>query len=148
MGWADTFRKMDERRYYGTKVPEITASFWVSKILSTAMGEATSDFLVFRFDPYFAVVCGGLGFLGALILQFATTRYRPFTYWLLVIAVSIFGTMLADVIHIVLGVPYALSASLFAISLLAILWAGTRASERSRSTVWRRHVGKLSTGRQ
>jgi uncharacterized membrane-anchored protein len=123
---------MDKRRYYTTKVPEITASFWVAKILSTAMGEATSDFLVFRFDPYFAVACGGLGFLGALILQFATTRYRPFAYWLLVVAVSIFGTMLADVIHIVLGVPYALSASLFAISLLAILW-GWNVSERTLS---------------
>ena len=28
------------------KVPEITALFWVIKILTTGMGEATSDFLI------------------------------------------------------------------------------------------------------
>lgn len=132
MGWADTFRKMDQRRYRGAKVPDITASFWVTKILSTAMGEAVSDFLVFHFNPYFAVVCGGLGFLGALILQFMTDRYRPLAYWLLVAAISIFGTMLADMIHIVLGVPYWLSTGLFAASLLTILW-GWNASERTLS---------------
>ena len=33
------------------KVPEIVALFWVIKILTTAMGEATSDYLVHRFNP-------------------------------------------------------------------------------------------------
>jgi uncharacterized membrane-anchored protein len=132
MGWADTFRKMDERRYYGAKVPEIMPSFWVTKILSTAMGEATSDFLVFHTDPYLAVMCGGVGFVAALTLQFATRIYRPFAYWLLVVAVSIFGTMVADVIHVVLGVPYTISTSLFAVSLLVILW-GWNASEGTLS---------------
>jgi hypothetical protein len=28
-----------------TKVPEITAAFWVTKVVTTAMGEATSDAL-------------------------------------------------------------------------------------------------------
>ncbi len=40
------------------KVPEITAFFWIVKLLTTAMGEATSDFLVFRFNPYLAVFLG------------------------------------------------------------------------------------------
>lgn len=132
MSWANIFRQIDERKYYATKVPEITLAFWVAKILSTAMGEATSDFLVFHVNPYVAVVSGGLGFLLALWLQFRTTRYRPLAYWLLVVMVSIFGTMVADVIHVVLGVPYVISTSLFAGSLLLILW-GWNASEKTLS---------------
>ncbi len=34
-----------------SKVPEITLYFWIIKILTTAMGEATSDFLVFHVNP-------------------------------------------------------------------------------------------------
>lgn len=124
--------RLDEDRYYGTKVPEITVSFWVAKIISTAMGEATSDFLVFHTNPYLAVVAGVLGFVLALALQFATRRHVPAIYWLLVVMVAIFGTMVADVIHVVLGVPYAISTGLFAAGLLAILW-GWNATERTLS---------------
>ncbi|MGC9271487.1 COG4705 family protein [Acidiphilium sp.] len=119
---ADTFMRLDEDRYYGTKVPEITPSFWVAKILSTAMGEATSDFLVFHTNTYLAVTAGGIGFLAALVLQFSVRRHIPAIYWLVVIMVSIFGTMIADVIHVVLGVPYIASTSLFAAGLILILW--------------------------
>lgn len=116
------FMHMDEDWYYGTKVPQITLSFWIAKILSTAMGEATSDFFVFHTNPYIAVVGGGVGFLGALALQFSTRRHIPAVYWLLVVMVSIFGTMVADVMHVVLGVPYAVSTMTFAIILFAVLW--------------------------
>ena len=37
------------------RVPEITAYFWVAKILTTALGESTSDYLVHRVNPYLAV---------------------------------------------------------------------------------------------
>lgn len=132
VGLARTFMRLDERRYYGTKVPEITLSFWVAKIISTAMGEATSDFLVFHTNPYMAVVAGAAGFLLALVLQFATRRHVPAVYWLLVVMVSIFGTMVADVIHVVLGVRYAISTTLFAASLFVILWGWNR-TERTLS---------------
>lgn len=107
-----------------SKVPEITLYFWIVKLLSTAMGEATSDYLVSHINPYVAVILGSLCFLGALVLQFFVQRYIAWVYWLLVVMVSIFGTMAADVTHIVLGVPYALSTTFFALSLLVIftLW--------------------------
>jgi len=37
---------MDLTRRTLVKVPEITALFWVAKLLSTATGESTSDYLV------------------------------------------------------------------------------------------------------
>ena len=55
------------------KVPEIAAMFWIIKLLSTAMGEATSDYLVNRIDPVVAVGFGGICLVGALIIQFRAT---------------------------------------------------------------------------
>ncbi len=104
-----------------SKVPEITIYFWIIKILTTAMGEATSDFLVFHINPYAAVIMGALGFAVAVVLQFRVKRYIAWVYWLLVVMVSIFGTMVADVAHVVLGVPYYLSTSVFAAAVIVIL---------------------------
>lgn len=102
------------------KVPEVTLYFWIVKLLTTAMGEATSDYMVYHINPYLAVVLGGIGFAASLILQFAVRKYVARVYWLLVVMVAIFGTMVADVTHIVLGVPYYISTIAFAIILTVI----------------------------
>lgn len=99
------------------KVPEITVIFWVIKLLTTAMGESTSDYLVHTVDPIIAVVLGGLGFGIAIILQFWVKKYIPWVYWLAVTMVAVFGTMAADVVHIVLGVPYVVSTIFFGVTL-------------------------------
>jgi uncharacterized membrane-anchored protein len=107
-----------------SKVPEITITFWIIKILTTAMGEATSDYLVFHWNPVLAVfLCTG-GFFLAFALQFAQTRYIAWMYWLLVVMVAIVGTMAADILHVVIGVPYLLSTFGFAVILGAVflLW--------------------------
>lgn len=103
-----------------SKVPEVTAYFWIIKVLTTGMGETTSDFLVTHFNPAVGVVIGAVGFLLALILQFKTRRYVPWIYWLTVIMIAIFGTMAADAIHVVLGVPYLDSTLGFLIILIGI----------------------------
>jgi uncharacterized membrane-anchored protein len=102
------------------RVPEITAYFWAIKALSTAMGESTSDYLVHAMDPKVAVVLGFIGFVAALALQFRVRRYIAWTYWLAVVAVGVFGTMAADVLHVGFGVPYAVSSLLYAIVLVAV----------------------------
>jgi uncharacterized membrane-anchored protein len=92
------------------KVPAVTFHFWAVKILSTAMGEAFSDYMVHTISPYEAVAIGFLGFVIAIVWQFALRRYLAPVYWLAVVMVAVFGTMVADVIHIVIGIPYAISA--------------------------------------
>ncbi|HZS95000.1 MAG TPA: hypothetical protein VFA78_09400 [Chloroflexota bacterium] len=106
------------------KVPEITVVFWIVKLLTTAMGESTSDFLVFQINAYVAVVLGFLGLIVALILQFAVRRYIAWVYWLTVVMVAVFGTMAADVLHVVLHVQYWQSTLLFAVCLAVVftLW--------------------------
>ena len=102
------------------KVPEVTVFFWIIKLLTTAMGESTSDFMVHHMDPIIAVIIGFIGFGIAMALQFWTKKYTTWIYWLAVTMVAIFGTMAADVVHIVLGVPYIVSTIGFTISLAAI----------------------------
>lgn len=103
-----------------TKVPEITLFFWITKVLTTGMGEVFSDYLVYHMNPFIAVALGGIGFAISLILQFSVRRYIPWIYWLVVVMVSIFGTMTADSLHIVLGIPYFISTIFFVIVLTAI----------------------------
>lgn len=104
------------------KVPEITLIFWTIKILTTAMGESTSDFLVYQINPVIAVALGAIGLVIALILQFFVRKYIPWIYWLAIVMVAIFGTMAADVLHIGLGIPYSISSLFFAISLTIIFF--------------------------
>ena len=99
------------------RVPEITAYFWIVKGLSTALGEATSDYLVHAMAPVLAVGLGFAGFAIALGLQFRMRRYLAWTYWLAVVMVGVFGTMCADVLHVGFGVPYFASSILYAIVL-------------------------------
>jgi uncharacterized membrane-anchored protein len=105
------------------KVPEITIYFWIIKLLTTAMGEATSDFLVFKINPYAAVTIGGVALAIALILQFSVKRYVAWVYWLTVAMVAVFGTMAADGLHIQLGIPYIISTTFFAIVLIIVFIA-------------------------
>lgn len=122
----------EARRSPFSKVPEVTALFWIVKVLTTGMGETTSDFLVHRIDPPAAVVIGFAGFVAALAVQFAAPRYNAWIYWAAVVMVSIFGTMAADVLHVGIGVPYVASTTAFALALAAILF------------LWHRTEGTLS----
>jgi uncharacterized membrane-anchored protein len=109
------------------KVPQILVVFWIIKGLSTALGEATSDYLVHHMAPQVAVAVGFLAFVAALVVQFATMRYVAWAYWLAVVMVGVFGTMAADVLHVGLGVPYTASTILYAAALLAVFvtWSRT-----------------------
>lgn len=106
------------------KVPEITIFFWIVKLLTTAMGESTSDYMVHHIDPVIAVVIGFVGFTVVIVLQFWVRKYIAWIYWLAVTMVAIFGTMSADVVHIVLGVPYIVSTICFtvALTIIFIVW--------------------------
>ncbi len=120
-------------RITARKVPEIIALFWVAKLLSTALGEATSDYLVFHFiNKYVAVGLGAIGFAAALALQLSMRRYIAWVYWLTVLMVAIFGTMAADVVHIQLNVPYLDSTVFFAVC-LAVIFVAWYATERTLS---------------
>jgi uncharacterized membrane-anchored protein len=124
-------------RQAASKVPVVTALFWVTKVLTTGMGETTSDFLAHRLGPVPAVGLSGIALLGALAAQLRARRYVAWVYWLAVVMVSIFGTVAADVVHIGFGVPYAVSTVVFGVALAAIfaLWYRTEGTLSIHSIV-------------
>jgi uncharacterized membrane-anchored protein len=103
-----------------SKVPEVTVFFWIVKALTTALGESTSDYLVHAMAPVAAVLIGFVAFCVALVIQFRVRRYIAWAYWFAVAMVGVFGTMAADVLHVGLGVPYAVSTVLFVVVLAAV----------------------------
>lgn len=113
------------------KVPEVIFLFWVVKILTTAGGEATSDYL----KNWGNIKGGGtevLLFLVGLVLQFFTRRYRALAYWSLAFSIAIFGTGVSDFLHLDVHIPYAGTTLLWAVVLGAIFW------------LWERSEGTLS----
>ncbi len=113
------------------KVPEVILLFWVVKILTTAGGEAASDFL----KTYGNLKGGGTEvalFVIGLVVQFGTRRYRAFAYWFLAFAIATFGTGVSDFLHLDVGIPYAGTTLLWAAVLAAIFF------------VWQRSEGTLS----
>jgi uncharacterized membrane-anchored protein len=113
------------------KVPETIFLFWVVKILTTAGGEATSDYLKTWGNIKGGATEVGL-FLAALVLQFATRRYQAFAYWSFAFAIAIFGTGVADFLHLDVHIPYAGTTLLWAVILAAVFWS------------WQRSEGTLS----
>ena len=107
-------------RFEGSKVPEVTAQFWFIKLLTTGMGEATSDYFVHRVNPVLAVLVAGTIFAVTLFAQLSTARYQTWPYWSCVVMVSVFGTMCADVVHVGFGVAYVVSSVVFGVVLLGI----------------------------
>jgi uncharacterized membrane-anchored protein len=113
------------------KVPEIIPLFWAVKLLTTAGGEATSDFLAHSGN----IVGGGaelLMFGGGLWLQFRTRRYSAVAYWFLAYAIATFGTGVADFLHLDVHIPYSGTTLMWA-AILAIVFL-----------TWHRSEGTLS----
>jgi uncharacterized membrane-anchored protein len=120
-------------------VPEITALFWVIKVLTTGLGEAASDYLG-GVSIALAAAVGLVGFLAAMGLQFRTRRYVPGVYWTAVLMVAVFGTMTADGPHKVLGIPYEVTTAAYAVALaiVFVLWRRTEGTLSIHSIVTRR----------
>jgi uncharacterized membrane-anchored protein len=103
------------------KVPEITAAFWCLKVLTTGMGEAASDFLGTTNLALGGIVGVG-GFLLAMRRQLRAPRYDAWTYWTAVAMVAVFGTIVADVLHVVTDLSYWVTSAFYAV-VVAVLFA-------------------------
>src|SRR5262245_31048116 len=78
------------------KVPEITAYFWIIKVLCTTVGETASDNLSDKVGLGLTntTYITGSVLLVTLFAQFRLRRYVPSVYWLAVVLISIVGTQI------------------------------------------------------
>lgn len=117
-----------------SKVPEVTALFWIIKILSTTIGETAADFLNVNLNlglTLTSVIMGVIFFI-VLAVQFKTKKYTPVIYWLTVALISVFGTLVTDNLSDNLHVPLEYSTIFFSI-VLGITFAIWYAKEKTLS---------------
>ncbi|MFM6850733.1 MAG: hypothetical protein ACKOVB_16695 [Terrabacter sp.] len=114
------------------KVPAITATFWLIKILSTTIGETFADYLAVQVGLGTAVTDGAMMTLlaVALVAQLRARRLIPWLYWLTVVLVSIVGTQITDFFTDILGVSLYASTAVFA-AVLAVVFAVWWRQERT-----------------
>lgn len=125
-----------QQNYSGwlNKVPEITLVFWFIKMMSTTVGETAADFL--NMDLNFGLtntsIITGILLAVALFFQMRAPRYKPILYWLTVVFISVFGTLITDNLTDAWQVPLAASSLFFSVVLVVTF------------VVWYRQEGTLS----
>ncbi len=109
-----------------SKVPEVTIFFWIIKVLCTTVGETASDFLNVNLNLGLngTAVAMGICLLAVIIFQFRAQKYIPALYWLTVVLISVFGTLVTDILTDSMNVPLEASTIFFSIALVATfaLW--------------------------
>lgn len=108
------------------KVPEVTLYFWIIKIMCTTVGETAADFL--NADLHFELT--GTSLVMSVILaiflalQLRSKKYVPWLYWVVVVLVSIVGTLITDNLVDNFGVALKTTTLVFSVALLVTfaLW--------------------------
>ncbi|MDB5768729.1 MAG: hypothetical protein JWQ61_3543 [Collimonas fungivorans] len=110
-----------DARLWLNKVPQVTVLFWIIKMMSTTVGETGADFLNanLNFGLGATTALMGILFAVALTFQLRARRYVPSLYWLTVVFVSVFGTLVTDNLTDRFNVPLAASTACFSIALMA-----------------------------
>src|SRR3954447_15657267 len=116
------------------KVPEVTLYFWIIKILCTTVGETAADYLneTLGFGLVNTTYATGALLAVLLAVQFRTRRYVPPVYWLAVVVISVFGTLITDNLTDGHNVPLTTTTPIFAV-VLAVVFAVWYGFERTLS---------------
>ena len=117
-----------------TKVPAISLSFWIIKILATTFGETAGDTVSMSMNLGYLV---GTGIFATLLivlvaLQIRARQFHPLLYWATIIASTTAGTTLADFVTRSLGIGYPGGSLLLFGAVLTSL------------AVWHRALGTIS----
>ncbi|GGI42348.1 hypothetical protein GCM10010988_38580 [Cnuibacter physcomitrellae] len=117
-----------------SKVPEVTIWFWIIKILCTTVGESLADWINMALGVGLLATALIFTVVMAIVLtvQMRLRRYLPAPYWLTVVVLSVTGTLYTDILTDQLGVPLAVSSSIFAV-VLAVVFGIWYARERTLS---------------
>jgi uncharacterized membrane-anchored protein len=107
-----------------SKLPELTAIYWLLKITATTMGETAGDLLSMTMEVGYAVstILFGSLFLASVIGQLLAKRHHPWLYWTVILTSSTAGTTMSDFMDRTLGLGY-MTGSLILVGLLVTILA-------------------------
>ncbi|MEO8910578.1 MAG: hypothetical protein ABI408_10190 [Gemmatimonadaceae bacterium] len=111
------------------KVPEVTLIFWILKILATTVGETAADVLSTTFNlgtVNTSYVMAAL-LLISLFFQLRARKYVPPFYWIVVVFISVVGTLISDNLVDNLGISLVTTTAIFTVALVAVFvsWYAT-----------------------
>ena len=91
-----------------SKVPEVTAAFWVIKIAATTLGETGGDTVSMTLN--WGYLAGTVLFVALLAVcaaaQIRARTFHPALYWATIVTATLFGTTTADFFDRSLGIGY------------------------------------------
>jgi uncharacterized membrane-anchored protein len=113
------------------KVPEVTAFFWIIKVMSTTVGETAADLLSGRLGLGLTVTSWVMAaiFVVALVFQVRARRYIAPLYWLTVVLISIVGTLISDNLVDGMGISLVTTSIAFAAALVVVFAAWYRSEQ-------------------
>jgi len=116
------------------KVPQVTIFFWVIKILCTTVGETFADYLnnTLSFGLNGTTILTIVALAIALFFQFRAKSYNPALYWMVVVLISIAGTLFTDNLTDNLNISLLTSSVVWGILLVAT-FGSWYASEKTLS---------------
>jgi uncharacterized membrane-anchored protein len=104
-----------------SKVPAVTLSFWIIKIVATTLGETGGDAVSMSMNLGYAL--SSLIFIAivaaAVAAQITARSFHAFLYWFVVVATTTAGTTMADFADRSLGIGYAGGSAILFVLLLA-----------------------------
>jgi uncharacterized membrane-anchored protein len=109
---------------HASKLPALTAIYWILKITATTLGETAGDLMSMTLEVGYAIstiILMSL-FLVSVVGQLAVKDHRPWLYWTVILTTSTAGTTMSDWMDRTLGLGY-LTGSLILISLLFAILA-------------------------
>ena len=88
------------KRELMNRVARLGMLFWVIKILSTTVGETAADFVSINLNLGLTVtaIIMGVITIGVTYWNFKQKKYYPPSYWLLIVMMSIEGTLITDLL--------------------------------------------------
>lgn len=91
-----------------SKVPAVTAAFWLTKIAATTLGETGGDAVTMSMNLGYltGTVIFAVIFLIAVMVQIKHHNFNKWIYWFTVVATTTVGTTLADFADRSLGIGY------------------------------------------
>ena len=117
-----------------SKVPPVTLSFWIIKILATTVGETGGDALSMTMQLGYAVssLIFLVFFFISVAAQISAKAFYPFLYWAVIITTTTVGTTMADFADRSLGIGYEGGSALLFVGLMLVL------------LLWKRSQGSVS----
>lgn len=106
------------------RVATLSILFWVIKIISTTVGETAADFVAvdMNLGLVYTTILMVITTIAVIFWNFKQKKYFPPSYWVLIVMISIQGTLITDLLVDQFGVSLLILDVIFSIAMIAVFY--------------------------